>query len=244
MTSDPNEFPCFARGWVKSNENPGATLVRLSDGGLLYANKQPHLVFGTPVTATLFRRRRGGYEGEIFEAEMLPEISPRKDDRPYAIIDEANVAGFGEPCDVSCWTKGAVKVYAASWGLDCAGYHPVVLADPCNRRAYTKHAPSSRALQAINANQRWIRRAVDYGRASQNADLAVFSIAEQFPTAIVVTATDRYREPVIRKRFPWLDTPEGRGRVFRVQFDMSKTRVEIPPLAVSEELPVALFARR
>ena len=210
------DLPAFARGWICSQTNR-STGVRLEDGTLVYTNKRAELFFGQYVTTILHRRLRGGtFVGEIYDAQVLPELE-RPDRRPVALIDESNVASAGEgSSDPASWHYGATTCFSVAVGVE-AKYRPFLVADPCSRRkAYDRHTPSARAISAINARSGWTRRVYDFGLEKQNADIACFSFLVQNPTAILITGSDKYSSAELQSRFPNINTPEVQRRIHRV----------------------------
>ena len=228
-------LPVLRSGWISRSPRPGSTNVRLHTGELVRANEMPELAFGTPVSVEIFDRRGGALVGRVFLAASHRRPRP---DTPLALVDESNLAGLAEPSDPVAWRLGAVKCYAAGLALERIGYRPQLCADPCaDRRAYAQHLPSARAISA--AKWRWTRRIFAcHDRETQHADFGLLTEASLHPSSIILT-NDKFREPILRARFPWLNTADGQHRIHRVE--VHGDRIEIPSLGLSELVPAALF---
>ena len=230
------DLPAFARGWICRHTGRGTDVI-LEDSSIVHANRRPDLRFGQYLTTVLKNRlRRGSFDGEIFDAEVLPNVE-RPDNRSVAILDESNLSGLGEPVNPAKWRHGACKVFALATALE-ATRRIFVAADPCAReRAFNLHKPSAHAVAAIQA--RWTRRTFDLGRTKDNADIGAFAMLLQNPSAILVTGLDSYNS--IRRLFPTIDAPDVKRRIHRAT--VLHGRILVPSLGISEVIPLPLFNR-
>lgn len=200
---------------------------------------------GEPVRVRLLKPRRGGFwTGSIIE-RRLPAFSHPDENRPLALLDEANISGFWESPNIAHWTFGATKAWALAVALDLAGWRPVFVPDPLNRQRYLRHPPSAKALYFAMLNPRWLRLpARDWGSASgkNNADRSALSLLRQeFERAILIT-NDRFRDSdddKLTAEFPELFDHDFRARIYHPVF--SGGVISIQELGLSAHIPLALF---
>lgn len=203
---------------------------------------------GQPVRVLLQKRRRdGSWCGEIIES-MLPVFTTHSDDRPLAMLDEANISGFLESFNIADWTFGATKAWALALALDLAGWHPVFVPDPLNRERYLRHPPSARALYFALRNPRWLRLpARDWGSASgkNNADRTALTLLRQEfecgRRAILIT-NDNFRDSDddnLTAEFPEFLDYDFRARICHPV--LCGDVISIPELDLSARIPLALF---
>ncbi len=229
-------LPAFGYGWVYRHTARGTDVI-LEDSSIVHAKRRPDLRFGQYVTTVLKNHLKGGsFDGEIFDAQVLPDIE-RPDRRPVALIDESNIAGMAEPKNPAKWRHGACKVFALATALE-ATRRIFVAADPCAReRAFNLHKPSACAVAAIQSRTGWTRRTFDLGRTKDNADIGAVARLLQEPSAILVTGLDSYNS--IRRLFPTIDAPDVKRRIHRAI--VLHGRILVPSLCISEVIPLPLF---
>lgn len=205
---------------------------------------------GQPVRVLLQKRRRdGSWCGEIIESK-LPAFT-HSDDRPLAILDEANLSGFAEDPDIARWRCGTVKAWSLSLALDLAGWLPVWAPDPLNRQRFFRyHPPSAKALYFALRNPRWQRLAArDWGRSASgknNADRTALTLLRQeFESgrrAILIT-DDNFcdsDDDNFTADFPELLDHDFRSRIYHPVL-LSEGVISIQELGLSARIPVELF---
>ncbi len=229
-------------GWVARQEQR-STLVKLIDGSTVWVNRQPSLVFGTPVTVELMNSHhcRGSVLGEIIEAWPLPAI-PIIADRPLAVLDASNIAGVA---DVETGKPyGLLAVWASSWILHSAGYAVRLVDDPESDRFWHRDPISSAVLlrlQSAPFSRLWPRIVKDWGMISHNADVTALSLLRENPKAIFVTL-DSLDDCELHDRFPMLDDFDFIGRIFAPRIENGRIAIcgldDIPPAVI----PTILFS--
>lgn len=203
---------------------------------------------GEPVRVRLHKPRRNGLwsgSGSIIES-TLPAFT-HSDDRPLALLDEANISGFLESPNIARWTFGATKAWALALALDLAGWHPVFVPDPLNRERYLRHPPSTRALYFALRNPRWLRLpARDWGSASgkNNADRTALTLLRQeFECGhrAILISNDNFRDSDddLSAEFPELLDYDFRARICHPV--LCGDVISIPQLDLSARIPLALF---
>lgn len=203
---------------------------------------------GEAVRVRLHKPRRNGlWSGSNIES-TLPAFSHPDENRPLALLDEANISGFGESPNIAHWTFGATKAWALAVALDLAGWHPVFVPDPLNRQRYLRHPPSARALYFLSRNPRWSRLpARDWGSASgkNKADRTALSLLRQEfecgRRAILIT-NDQFcdsDDDHLTSEFPELLDHDFRARIYHPR--LSEGVISIQELGLSARIPVALF---
>jgi hypothetical protein len=202
---------------------------------------------GEPVRVRLHKPRRNGlWSGSNIES-TLPAFT-HSDDRPLALLDEANISGFLESPNIPRWTFGATKAWALALALDLAGWHPVFAPDPLNRQSYLRHPPSARALYFSSRNPRWLRLAArDWGSASgkNRADRTALTLLRQeFESgrpAILIT-NDQFcdsDDDNLTSEFPELLDDDFCSRIYHPV--LREDVISIPQLDLSARIPVGLF---
>lgn len=202
---------------------------------------------GQPVRVRLHKPRRdGSWSGSIVES-TLPAFT-HSENRPLALLDEANISGFLESPNIARWTFGATKAWALALALDLAGWHPVFVPDPLNRERFFRHPPSARALYFALRNSRWLRlSARDWGSASgkNNADRTALTLLRQEfecgRRAILIT-NDQFRDSDddnLTAEFPELLDYDFRARIYHPV--VSEGVISIQELGLSARIPVELF---
>ena len=202
---------------------------------------------GQPVRVRLHKPLRNGlWSGSIVES-TLPAFT-HSDDRPLALLDEANISGFLESPDIARWTFGATKAWTLAIALDLAGWHVVFASDPLNRQRFLLHPPSARALYFAARNPRWTRPpARDWGAASgrNNADRTALTLLRQEyesgRPAILIT-NDQFcdsDDDNLTSEFPELLDHDFCSRIYHPV--LREDVISIPQLDLSARIPVGLF---